>query len=136
MIYSLRIYGNQIQDGGVLNFQSVDFHPSCERITIGNITMILTREYATSGPKSQRNVMCTYLINYHSQLYPNNDFRIMNGPYHLIAIDENNGTVLDQHHLELLKQNIRNRMNADILLSRYETDITPAAGAAIKVTLY
>jgi hypothetical protein len=136
MIYSLRIYGNKIQDGGVMNFQSVDFHPNCERITIGNITMILTRENATSGPKSQRNVMCTYLINYHSQLYPNNDFRIMNGPYRLIAIDENNGTVLNQHQLGLLTQIIRNRMNADIVLNRYEIDITPAAGAAIKVTLY
>jgi hypothetical protein len=136
MIYSLRIYGNKIQDGGVLSFQSVDFHPSCERITIGNTTMILTREHASSGPKSQRNVMCTYLINYHSKLYPNNDFRIMNGPYRLIAIDENNGTVLNQHQLEFLMQDIRNRMNADILLSKYETDITPAAGAAIKKTLY
>ena len=136
MLYCIRTTGNTMVNGGIVDCKSPDFHADSERATFGSVTIFLIREWAKTGPNSVRNVICTYLINYHSELHPNNDFRIMNGPYHLIAIDENNGTVLDQHHLEILKQNIRNRMNADILLSRYETDITPAAGAAIKVTLY
>lgn len=136
MLYCIRTTGNTMVNGGIVDCKSPDFHADSERATFGSVTIFLIREWAKTGPNSVRNVICTYLINYHSELHPNNDFRIINGPHRLIAIDENNGIVLGPNQLEYLTQDIRSRMNADILSGKYATDITPAAGAAIKVTLY
>jgi hypothetical protein len=122
-------------NGHEVDISSKDYHSGCERLKIGTVILFLMRELATSGPNSLRNVHGTYLVNHHSRLYPSNDYRILNGPYRMFAINETTEKVLNHTQLATLINKIQTLMNTDIQAGRYSTDITPAEGAVIKQTL-
>jgi hypothetical protein len=134
-MHCVRVVGNKMVNGHEVDISSINYHSGCERLKIGTVIMFLLREQATSAPNSLRNVNGTYLVNHHSKLYPSNDYRILNGPYRMFAINETKNAVLNHTELAALIIKIQTLKNADIQAGRYSTDITPAEGAAIKQTL-
>jgi hypothetical protein len=71
-------------------------------------------------------------VNCHNTVYPSTEYRIYNGPFHLIAIDLDTRTLLDQDGLGALAHVIHDRMAQDIQSGRYFYGITVAEGVAIK----
>jgi hypothetical protein len=135
MVHCVFIAGNKMTGGQDVDVASTTNHATPEMLKFGKFILLLIKLWATSGPKSIRNVGGTYLVNHHSKLYPNDDYRILNGPYKMIAINEVTGFVLNHSQLATLRQAIQDRMDADILAGRYSTDITVEEGVEIKKTL-
>jgi hypothetical protein len=132
----LRIVENQIFGNVHFDSNSPAYHPKLDRATIGPYKLFLAKEKTTAGPGRLRNHPVTYLVNFHNEVYPNDDFQICNGPYVVYGFNENDGTILDHNELEALAQFIRMRMDTAIQNNLYSIGIPDVAGKLIKQTLY
>jgi hypothetical protein len=131
----IEMFENDFLFGEELIFygQNKKYHPHLERFTLMDCDMFLAKEISVSPKEAnKRNQHGTFAVNFHSELYDIDEFRVLKGPAVMFGIDTHSKEVLNHAELEVIARQLENHMFQAINQYGYSLDISVEEGIRIK----
>jgi hypothetical protein len=116
----------------VFDGQNKKYHPQLERFTLMDCDMFLAKEMVPPKEGNKRNQHGTFALNFHSELYGIDEFRILKGPAVMFGIDTHTKVVLNHGELEVMAKELENHLCQAINQYGYSLDISVEEGIKIK----